>query len=106
MIATRGEEKKKEVMINICLVYGIIDDLLERTDKVLKYEDPSPRSVENLRHWLNDEACLARNETRYLEQTEDLMGLKSAGGREASKVIQNLIEEALIWTSEIFNKVR
>ena len=59
-------------------------------------EDPSPRSVENLRHWLDDEACLARDKTQHLKQTEDLMDLKSAGGHEAPKFMQNLIEEALI----------
>jgi hypothetical protein len=47
------------------------------------YESPSSRHVLSLQNWLRGNACIARNETAFLER-EDLLALSCAEDRAVS----------------------
>lgn len=81
------------------------DDLVERTDKALKREDASVHSINNLQNWVDGSACLARDETEYLSQTGDLMGIASTKDNKISSRLQKSVEDSIIWASGVVGKV-
>ena len=86
-------------------VFTGTDDLIERTRKALKRDNASTHSIGNLKNWLDDSACLARDETDYLSQAEDLMAIASTADDKIPSLLQRSIEDSIIWAAEVVGKV-
>ncbi|KAK8924378.1 hypothetical protein VCV18_004798 [Metarhizium anisopliae] len=48
---------------------------LERQQRAMTFEAAPHRAVTNLRNWVHGNGCVARAETAYLEQGEDLVSV-------------------------------
>lgn len=51
------------------------DDLLERTEKVLSYDEPLDVHISSLQNWLKGNSCIALDETSFLQMKDDLLVL-------------------------------
>lgn len=54
-----------------------VDELLEGSQRALAYERPHEKYTSSLRHWLAGNACIARKETAFLKNDDDLLTLSS-----------------------------
>ena len=63
---------------------------------MLGFEHASSRSVANLQHWVDGNWCLARDETAYLLQGRDLIGLGTLKDSAIEKLI-TWVEDRLTW---------
>ena len=54
---------------------------------MLGFEHASSRSVASLQHWVDGNWCLARDETAYLLQGRDLIGLGTLNNSAIEKLI-------------------
>lgn len=54
-----------------------LDELLEGSQRALAYERPHQKYTSSLQHWLAGNACVARKETAFLKNDEDLLTLSS-----------------------------
>lgn len=52
-----------------------IDALLERNHRILSFKAPKPRYTSALLNWINGNGSIARDETAYLTQSNDLLSL-------------------------------
>ncbi|KAL2687961.1 hypothetical protein Neosp_005531 [[Neocosmospora] mangrovei] len=50
-----------------------IDELLERSQRILSFDRPLATHVLSLENWLQGNACIAREESRFLDHKEDLL---------------------------------
>jgi hypothetical protein len=53
------------------------DELLEGSQRALAYERPHEKYTSSLQHWLAGNACIARKETAFLKNDDDLLTLSS-----------------------------
>lgn len=51
------------------------DELLDGTQRSLKYESPHDKYVSSLQRWLSGNSCIARAETRFLKNSDALLSL-------------------------------
>ncbi|KAK5651860.1 hypothetical protein OQA88_11629 [Cercophora sp. LCS_1] len=51
------------------------DASILRSNQVLGFESPEPQHVLSLRNWLEGNGCIAREESRFLEHSDDLFTL-------------------------------
>ncbi|KAF4952487.1 hypothetical protein FGADI_6721 [Fusarium gaditjirri] len=51
------------------------DDLLERTEKVISYDEPLDVHISSLQNWLRGNSCIAQDETSFLQMKDDLLVL-------------------------------
>jgi hypothetical protein len=77
---------------------------MERTSRVLSLRRPPRRNVTSLTNWLNGTAALARDETAYLSNTNDLVSLSPPGDRLVTN-IESLAEDGLIRFHKGFRSV-
>ncbi|KAI1086078.1 caspase domain-containing protein [Rostrohypoxylon terebratum] len=68
------------------------DTLIERNRQILSLEAASSRDVVNLQNWVDGNGCIAREETMYLKQGEDLLSVASPN------------ENAVIWLGSLIEK--
>lgn len=54
------------------------DDLVQRNSRMLQLEEPKARHVESLLNWIAGNACIARNETEFLQRRDDLASFPRA----------------------------
>ena len=80
------------------------DALIERNSRILNYEQASTRSVGSLRRWLDGTWCMARDETAYLYQDRDLIGLACMKDNAIDKLV-SWVEDRLIWVSKTLQTV-
>ncbi|KAH7159602.1 CHAT domain-containing protein [Dactylonectria estremocensis] len=71
------------------------DDFLEKTHRMLSYDSAKSRDVTSLRNWVDGTACLARNESGYLEE-RDLMTLGETRDNALSS-IEDWVEDKLMY---------
>ena len=64
-----------------------------------------PRDVLSLRHWVDGNACLARDETAYLERGGDLMSVARVEDNALGR-LGALLEHALVRIHKGFRNVR
>ena len=83
----------------------MIDNLLERTHKVLAFEKAKNRDVTNLQEWIETFGCISREETKYLWKA-DLMALGPSDPDELLSTIGNFVEDCFVWISTLLKKVR
>ena len=69
---------------------------------MLCYERASRRNVLSLQNWVNENACLARDETAFLTHGEDLITLAPLPHDGATEWLETWIEVHLIKIGEIF----
>ncbi|KAH8807489.1 hypothetical protein F5884DRAFT_857066 [Xylogone sp. PMI_703] len=87
----KDRNPNREVIISqIKKSLSAYDELVERTRRMYSYENPNPRIVESLRNWLSGNACIARNETAFLECGEDLVTLSPLEDGAVSWLGENL----------------
>jgi hypothetical protein len=71
---------------------------------MLSHEPAKPRDVLSLQNWVNDNACLARDETEYLTHCSELISVASPGDGTAER-LEAWIESKLVYFSRVFGKV-
>ncbi|OAL35473.1 hypothetical protein AYO20_05323 [Fonsecaea nubica] len=55
-------------------VYGL-DSMIERSRQILSLDPAKTRDISSLNHWVEGNACLARDETAYLLRPRDLVSI-------------------------------
>ena len=63
---------------------------------MLGFEHATSRSAANLQHWVAENGCLARDETAYLLQRRDLIGLGTLNDSAIEK-LTTWAEDRLTW---------
>ncbi|KAF4630754.1 hypothetical protein G7Y89_g7386 [Cudoniella acicularis] len=71
------------------------DNFAERTCRVLSFGPAQRRDVESLQNWLEGTGCLAREETAYLTQHQELISLAPVGDN-AVMQLEAWVEDKLI----------
>ncbi|KAE9378767.1 hypothetical protein N431DRAFT_499509 [Stipitochalara longipes BDJ] len=71
------------------------DALVERNHRMLNFEAAKPRDVLSLQSWVNGNACLARDETRYLTFDKELLSISSPNDDTVSR-LECWVEDILI----------
>ncbi|KAK5633092.1 hypothetical protein RRF57_008806 [Xylaria bambusicola] len=80
------------------------DRFMERASRALSLRRPPRRNVTSLINWLNGTAALARDETAYLINTNDLVSLSSSGDGLVTSM-EGLAEDSLIRFHKGFRSV-
>ena len=66
---------------------------------------PAPkRDVDNLQRWLEGNSCLARSETAYLNETNDLLSVRGYSA-EALPQLESWVESVMVYFYHRFRKV-
>ncbi|EEU38895.1 uncharacterized protein NECHADRAFT_55651, partial [Fusarium vanettenii 77-13-4] len=79
-LASRREDKNEErktIISKLRTSLSAYDELLEGSQRALAYERPHQKYTSSLQHWLAGNACVARKETAFLKNDEDLLTLSS-----------------------------
>lgn len=71
------------------------DSFLERQQRAMTFEAAPHRAVTNLRNWVHGNGCVARAETAYLEQGEDLVSVTTQQDN-ATCWLEALVEHACV----------
>ncbi|KAH7354607.1 hypothetical protein BKA65DRAFT_496671 [Rhexocercosporidium sp. MPI-PUGE-AT-0058] len=86
---------RQALLAEIELRLADYDCFLEKTHRMLSYDRAKSRDVSSLRNWVDGTACLARNESEYLEE-RDLITLGTTQDN-ALSFIQDWIEDKLMY---------
>jgi len=89
----------------VVILIKMIDNLIERNHRILSLEEARPRNTSNLRNWINGNGCLAREETAYLERSDELAGVASTDDTVITW-LETLVEDSLPRLRQLFCKVR
>ena len=71
---------------------------------MLKYELAKPKAILSLQNWVNGNGCLAREETAYLEQNNELIRVHTSDDG-AIERLETWIDNKLIQIYNLFGKV-
>ncbi|RSL41577.1 hypothetical protein CEP54_015775 [Fusarium duplospermum] len=77
------------------------DELLERSQRILSFDRPLATHVLSLENWLQGNACIAREESRFLDHTEDLLTVAPL-----EDGVMYWLEMTVTACAEFFTKVR
>ncbi|KAI1504694.1 hypothetical protein F5X99DRAFT_370710 [Biscogniauxia marginata] len=86
--------ERSSVLSEIDKALADYDALIERNRRMLSFETATNRDVANLQNWIDGNGCIAREETAYLEQGEDLLTVASPN------------DSAIIWLGLLVEKGR
>lgn len=67
--------ERNAVVAEIDAALADYDALLERNHRILSFKAPKPRYTSALLNWINGNGSIARDETAYLTQSNDLLSL-------------------------------
>ena len=81
------------------------DLFVERHHRMLVFAAASPRDVASLRNWANGDACLAREETTYLDHHNDLFNIAPSEDSAVTR-LEVWVEDCLIHFCKSFYWVR
>ena len=81
-----------------------VDAMLDRTRRVIAFHSPRKRDITNLRNWVENTSSLARDETAYLLQPDDLMAIPSPQDDALSR-LSPLLEGLIRTCGRISSKV-
>ncbi|KAI0534863.1 hypothetical protein GGR58DRAFT_481204 [Xylaria digitata] len=87
--------QRRQVLDEIDVALPDYYRFMEMGSRVLSLRRPPRRNVTSLTNWLNGTAALARDETAYLINTNDLVSLSSSGDRLVTSM-EGLAEDGLI----------
>ena len=81
------------------------DAFIERNHRIIGFESAKARDVQNLQNWVDGNGCVAREETAYLQRSEELLTLSYAYD---SAVIwsETLVEDNIVRLRGCFGWVR
>ncbi|KAF8851289.1 hypothetical protein BDZ45DRAFT_767132 [Acephala macrosclerotiorum] len=96
-------EERQAVLVELDEAMADYDNLLGRTREALRCEAASCRNINNLRDWLGEFGCLAREESAYLWH-DDLMSVGPSDPDAVLKVVEGPMEDGIIWLSSVFGK--
>lgn len=100
-----GEYSLLPVMLEVCVSLTRQDQFTKRTSRILELDPPCTRDIESLQNWVDGTGCLAREETAYLSQCQDLACL--APTRDSAIFqLQTWVEDRLIALWPEYYKVR
>ncbi|CVK92168.1 uncharacterized protein FMAN_07126 [Fusarium mangiferae] len=77
-LASRRDDRNSDrsvVTTKLRSALSAYDQLLDGTQRSLKYESPHEKYVSSLQRWLSGNSCIARVETRFLKNSDDLLSL-------------------------------
>lgn len=80
------------------------DSLLEGQRRALQFESVSARSLTNVRNWVDGKGCIARDETAYLGQPDDLLSVVSLVDH-ATSWMEALVEDGSIFFKRRLNGI-
>jgi len=81
-----------------------LDELVDRNERVLQRGAVGERTINNLKTWLDDAACVASAETEYLD-FDDLMTIGPSTVEGVPDLLCNPLEDVLIWTLRRLGRV-
>ncbi|KAK6533669.1 hypothetical protein TWF694_002602 [Orbilia ellipsospora] len=55
----------------------MVDDLIDRNFRIRRFESARAQDIRSLQNWENANACIAREETEFLSQRDDLLCLSA-----------------------------
>ncbi|KAL2011080.1 hypothetical protein VTN00DRAFT_3798 [Thermoascus crustaceus] len=87
--------ERQAVLSEIDPALADYDNLLARNAQILQFNNATPRAVMSLRNWINGNACIAREETEFLENDHDLLTLATPEDS-TLKDIEDWVEHRLI----------
>ncbi|KAI0409257.1 hypothetical protein F4802DRAFT_242027 [Xylaria palmicola] len=87
--------QRRQVLDEIDVALSEYYRFMERASRALSLRRPPRRNVSSLTNWLNGTAALARDETAYLINTNDLVSLSSSGDGLVTSM-EALAEDGLI----------
>ncbi|ENH67509.1 hypothetical protein FOC1_g10010787 [Fusarium oxysporum f. sp. cubense race 1] len=77
-LASRREDRNSDrsvITTKLRSALSTYDELLEGSQRSLKYESPHETYVSSLQRWLSGNSCIARSETKFLKNSDDLLSL-------------------------------
>ncbi|EXA44297.1 hypothetical protein FOVG_05769 [Fusarium oxysporum f. sp. pisi HDV247] len=77
-LASRREDRNSDrsvITTKLRSALSAYDELLEGSQRSLKYESPHEKYVSSLQRWLSGNSCIARSETKFLKNSDDLLSL-------------------------------
>jgi len=82
----------------------MIDQLAERTHRMLSFGCAQRRDVKSLQNWLDGTGCLAREETAYLTHQKELVSLAPAADNAVTQ-LEAWVEDKLVRFCSGFRRV-
>ncbi|KAI4151243.1 MAG: hypothetical protein LQ340_003611 [Diploschistes diacapsis] len=77
--------------------FNLEDNLISRTNKALARDEASLQNISNLQNLIDNSACLARNETEYLQHQTELMVIAPTRSNNIPVHLERPIEDTIIW---------
>lgn len=81
-----------------------IDELIDRNHRMLNHQAAQVWDIASLRTWIENTACLARDEAAYLSADEDLLCIAMQTDSLLVR-LELLLERILIWGWECVGRV-
>ncbi|KAJ8112231.1 hypothetical protein OPT61_g5358 [Boeremia exigua] len=91
-----GSSQRDAILLQIDEALSDYDEYIIRNRQILELEAARPQAVLSLKRWTDGNPCIARAETKYLDEMGDLITVSS----EDDTVItwlESVMEKALIW---------
>ncbi|KEF52909.1 uncharacterized protein A1O9_10815 [Exophiala aquamarina CBS 119918] len=79
------------------LLSGVLDSMVERNRQILALETAKTRDISSLKHWVEGNACIAREETAYLLQPKDLLSTVPVSDDAVAQVEAWLEDKIIHW---------
>ncbi|PGH05837.1 hypothetical protein AJ79_06678 [Helicocarpus griseus UAMH5409] len=95
--------ERGSVLSEINAALADYDEFIERNRRMLGFEPASCHDVVNLQTWVDGNSCIAREETAYLSQVEDLLGVASPDDN-AMTWLRELVENIRVYFRERFSQ--
>ncbi|KAK1456148.1 hypothetical protein CMEL01_16560, partial [Colletotrichum melonis] len=96
-------EARRTLLQEMELCLADYDRFCDQTRRALSASAAAPRDVRSLRNWVEDNSCLSRDETAYLEEGADLATMASSKDSAIDK-LENWVEDKLIHYYQGFRK--
>ncbi len=87
------------------LLSGGLDSLVERNRQLLALETAKNLDISSLKHWIDGNACITREETAYLLQPKDLLSTAPSSD-DAVAQVEAWLEDRVIQCWKDFREVR
>ena len=82
------------------------DTLAERNERASARREAQNRDISNVQNWIKDRGSIARNETEYIEQAEDIMSLRRDTDDSALEKVTVMIERLFVRLPRLLRSVR
>jgi hypothetical protein len=82
-----------------------LDSFVERNRQILALENAKTRDISSLKHWIEGNACIAREETAYLLQPKDLLSTAPLSDHAVAQV-EAWLEDRISHCWKDFREVR